>query len=46
MGGKIVARAVFLDFGITDAFTDKHRLYAVSFVIPIQKQEPTATPGS
>jgi len=38
MGGKIVASAVFLDFGITDAITDKHREYPASFVIPIKKQ--------
>jgi hypothetical protein len=25
MGGKIIASAVFLDLGITDAITDKHR---------------------
>ncbi len=37
MGGKIVASAVFLDFGITDAITDKHREYPASFVIPIKK---------
>ena len=37
MGGKIVASAVFLDFGITDAITDKHREYPASYVIPIKK---------
>ncbi|WP_423909980.1 hypothetical protein [Candidatus Spongiihabitans sp.] len=37
MGGKIVASAIFLDFGIVDAITDKHRKYPPSFVIPIQK---------
>ncbi len=37
MGGKIIASAIFLDFGITDAITDKHRRYASSFVIPIRK---------
>lgn len=37
MGGKIVASAVFLDFGIIDAITDKHREYPASFVIPIAK---------
>ena len=37
MGGKIVASAVFLDFGIVDSITDKHRNYPVSFVIPIAK---------
>ena len=36
MGGKIVASAIFLDFGIVDAITDKHRQYPASFVIPIQ----------
>lgn len=36
MGGKIVASAVFLDFGITDAITDKHRQYPASFVIPVE----------
>ncbi len=38
MGGKIVASAVFLDFGITDAITDKHRRYPPSFVLPMPKQ--------
>ena len=35
MGAKIVASAVFLDLGITDAITDKHREYPASFVIPV-----------
>lgn len=39
MGAKIVASAVFIDFGITDAITDKHRNYPASFVIPIAKLE-------
>lgn len=39
MGGKIIASAVFIDFGITDAITDKHRQYPASFVIPIAKAE-------
>lgn len=38
MGGKIVASAVFLDFGITDAITDKHRKYAESYVVPIRSE--------
>lgn len=38
MGGKIVASAVFLDFGITDAITDKHREYPASYVVPIKKK--------
>lgn len=37
MGGKIVASAVFLDLGIVDAITDKHREYPQSFVIPVKK---------
>ena len=37
VGGKIVASAVFLDFGITDAITDKHREYPQSYVIPVKK---------
>ena len=37
MGGKIVASAVFLDFGIVDSITDKHRNYPASFVIPVAK---------
>lgn len=37
IGAKIVASAVFIDFGITDAITDKHREYPASYVIPIQK---------
>ena len=37
VGAKIVASAVFIDFGITDAITDKHRSYPDSFVIPVKK---------
>ena len=44
MGGKIVASAVFLDLGITDAITDKHRQYPASFVIPLARVEPVAAP--
>ena len=33
MGGKIVASAVFLDLGIVDAITDKHREYPVQIVL-------------
>ena len=36
MGAKIVASAVFIDFGITDAITDKHRTYPTNFVIPVK----------
>ena len=42
MGAKIVASAVFLDLGITDAITDKHRKYAASFVVPIKPLEEGA----
>ncbi|MBT3593252.1 MAG: hypothetical protein HN519_04720, partial [Hellea sp.] len=37
MGAKIVASAVFLDLGIVDSITDKHRTYPASFVIPVTK---------
>lgn len=33
MGGKIIASAVFLDFGIVDAITDKHREYPAQIVL-------------
>ena len=39
IGAKIVASAVFIDFGITDAITDMHREYPASFVIPIQLKD-------
>jgi hypothetical protein len=42
MGGKIVASAVFIDFGITDAITDKHRRYPPGFVIPLPKNSGAA----
>ncbi len=35
IGAKIVASAVFIDLGIIDAITDKHRDYPASYVIPI-----------
>ena len=38
MSGKIVASAFFINFGITDAITDKHREYIASFVISIKKK--------
>lgn len=47
MDAKIVASAVFIDFGITDAITDKHRQYPASFVIPIAAKgspQPAAPP--
>ncbi|MDA0862968.1 MAG: hypothetical protein O3A99_09685 [Proteobacteria bacterium] len=39
MGAKIIASAVFLDFGIVDAITDKHRNYSSSFVIPVKNKK-------
>lgn len=39
MGAKIVASAVFIDFGIVDAITDKHRKYPASFVVPIERPD-------
>lgn len=47
MGGKIIASAVFIDFGITDAITDKHRKYADSYVIPLPrtKESPAEAPS-
>ena len=44
MGAKIALSAIFLDFGIVDAITDKHRKYPPSFVIPIKKNTPEKTP--
>ncbi|MDD9883069.1 MAG: hypothetical protein OXU62_00805 [Gammaproteobacteria bacterium] len=48
MGGKIVASAVFLDFGITDAITDKHRRYPANFVIvvPTKNQDTRSIPAA
>jgi hypothetical protein len=34
-GGKMAASVVFLDLGITDAITDKHRTYQSDIVIPV-----------
>ena len=39
MGAEIVASAVFLDFGIVDASTDKHRNYVSSYVIPVPPRD-------
>ena len=33
IGGKIIASAIFLDFGIVDAITDKHREYPVQILL-------------
>lgn len=37
MGAKIALSALFLDYGIVDAITDKHREYPQSYVIPIAR---------
>ena len=34
-GAKLGASVLFIDLGITDAITDKHRTYSASFVIPV-----------
>ena len=44
VGAKIVASAVFIDFGITDAITDKHREYPSSFVIPVEPRSDSNEP--
>jgi hypothetical protein len=36
---KLGASVLFIDFGITDAITDKHRKYQGNVVIPIAKKE-------
>ena len=38
IGAKIIASAVFMDFGIVDGITDMHREYPANFVIPIIKK--------
>jgi hypothetical protein len=42
-GAKLAASVVFLDFGITDAITDKHRTYQGNVVIPVQPKEKGVT---
>ena len=39
MGGKIVASAIFLDFGIVDSITDKHREYPAQIVLQACEDE-------
>ena len=36
-GAKLGASVLFIDLGITDAITDKHREYPASFVVPVKK---------
>ncbi len=38
-GEKLGASVLFLDLGITDAITDKHRYYQGNIVIPVKKIE-------
>ena len=38
-GAKMAASVVFLDLGITDAITDKHRTYQGNIVIPVNPQD-------
>ena len=35
-GGKVAASVFFFDLGITDAITDKSRIYPPSYVIPVK----------
>ena len=35
-GEKLGASVLFIDLGITDAITDKHRTYPTSFVVPVK----------
>nr|VFJ47096.1 MAG: hypothetical protein BECKDK2373C_GA0170839_101711 [Candidatus Kentron sp. DK]VFJ61012.1 MAG: hypothetical protein BECKDK2373B_GA0170837_109712 [Candidatus Kentron sp. DK] len=42
-GEKLGASVLFLDLGITDAITDKHRYYQGNVVIPIKKEEEQKT---
>ena len=36
---KLGASVLFIDLGITDAITDKHRNYPASYVIPVRKAQ-------
>ena len=45
-GEKLGASVLFLDLGITDAITDKHRTYQANVTIPVQpknSEEPPVT---
>ena len=39
IGNKMIVSAISLDFGITDAITDKHREYPASFIIPVKQKK-------
>ena len=45
-GEKLGASIVFLDFGITDAITDKHRTYQRTVVIPVPAEKDVAQTSS
>ncbi len=45
VGAKIVASAVFIDLGVTDAITDMHREYPASFVIPMRARNASSAPA-
>ena len=36
---KLGASVLLIDFGITDAITDKHRNYPSSYVVPVRKAQ-------
>ncbi len=44
-GGKLAASILLLDFGITDAITDKHRVYRNSTIIDIYPNENVVVAG-
>ncbi len=46
VGGKIVASAVFLDLGITDAITDMHREYPQSVTIQCHAADSDDKPAN
>jgi len=38
-GAKLIGSVVFFDLGITDAITDKHRIYTPNYVISVEKDK-------
>ncbi len=45
IGAKIVASAVFLDLGIVDAITDKHRIYPEQVLVDCASKGPAPDPN-
>ena len=43
-GEKLGASVLFLDFGITDAITDKHRTYQANITIPVPPKNGEKSP--